>query len=174
MFQITEQAVTVPNPKNLNKAIEALQKDNLHARAVLPNDNLHVRAVSPNNNLHVRAVSPNDSGVFEFSRPQTANSESANQKRVNSAKQITFERTLPRYLNGTSYHLNQHPNTPALYTRQPANGCHGNEASPVLFRRSHRVPLESQPFLKRLLMQEQAQQKKPVYLHTSQIQLYDD
>jgi len=184
-FQITEQAVTVPNPKNLNKAIEALHKDNLH-----------VRPVSPNNNLHVRAVSPNDSGVFEFSRPQTANSESANQKRVNSAKKIlfpkspnrsysrfspqppkkiTFERTLPRYLNGTSYHLKQHPNTPVLYTRQPAKGCHGNEASPVLFRRSNRVPMESQPFLKRLLMQEQAQQqKKPVYLHTSQIQLYDD
>ena len=80
-FQITEQAVTVPNPKNLNKAIEALHKDNLH-----------VRAVSPNNNLHARAVSPNDSGVFEFSRPQTANSESANQKRVNSAKKIMFPR----------------------------------------------------------------------------------
>lgn len=179
-FHITEQAVTVPNPKQINKAIEALHKDNLHVGGY----------------SHGRAVSPNDSGVFEFSRPATANSETANQKRVNSAKkilfpkspnrsysrfspqppkQITFERTLPRYLNGTNYHVKQHPSTPALYTRQPNKGCHGYEVanSPVLFRRSesNRVPLENQPFLKRLLMNDE--QKKPVYLHSSQIQLYD-
>ena len=73
-FHITEQAVTVPNPKQINKAIEALHKDNLRVGGY----------------SHGRAVSPNDSGVFEFSRPATANSETANQKRVNSAKKILF------------------------------------------------------------------------------------
>jgi len=187
-FHITEKALTVPTVDQINKAITTFHQ---HKNALMPN--------SPSPTTSYQTVDSGVSSEFEASRPPSAEVKfNEKNSRINSRKvqfpqchqhqpnnqannKKAFESSIPRYINrsqqvGQSSILKRRPQTAHSSENSRSRDTQKSaiqtySAPPRKHPDYDRIPY---PFLRNLMNQDLIYKKeeKPVFFHTSEIQLY--